>query len=85
MTVVKILLAWTGTLKIIYLEKVKVIIYMEKVKVIIYLEKVKLIMYLEKVKVELAPFEHPFDMLLNIILTFLLTGCHRLQEQRGAG
>ena len=33
LTVVKILLAWTGTLKIIYLEKVKVIIYLEKVKV----------------------------------------------------
>ena len=60
LTVVKILLAWTGTLKIIYLEKVKVIIYLEKVKVVIYLEKVKVIMYLEKVKVELAPFEHPF-------------------------
>ena len=52
LTVVKILLAWTGTLKIIYLEKV--IIYLEKVKVIIYLEKVKVIIYME-----LAPFEHP--------------------------
>ena len=30
LTVVKILLAWTGTLKIIYLEKVKVIIYLER-------------------------------------------------------
>ena len=57
MTVVKILLAWTGTLKIIYLEKVKVIIY------------------LEKVKVELAPFEHPFDMLLNIIFNIF---AHRM-------
>ena len=84
MTVVKILLAWTGTLKIIYLEKVKmiiylekgkVIIYLEKVKVIIYLEKVKVILYLEKVKVELAPFEHPFDMLLNIIFNIF---AHRM-------
>ena len=57
LTVVKILLAWTGTLKIIYLEKVK------------------LIMYLEKVKVELAPFEHPFDMLLNIIFNIF---AHRM-------
>ena len=57
LTVVKILLAWTGTLKIIYLEKVKVIIY------------------LEKVKVELAPFEHPFDMLLNIIFNIF---AHRM-------
>ena len=57
LTVVKILLAWTGTLKIIYLEKVKVIIY------------------LKKVKVELAPFEHRFDMLLNIIFNIF---AHRM-------
>ena len=41
----------------------------------IYLEKVKVIIYLEKVKVELAPFEHPFDMLLNIIFNIF---AHRM-------